>query len=89
MDLSRDTLAHVARLARLRLDDDELEALRRDVEGILDHFENLADVDAEPAEAAAGPLRADDAARLDERGRAALLANVPRLESNRIRVERT
>ena len=43
--LDIDEVRAVARLARLRLDDAEMEALRHDLERILDDFSALAGVD--------------------------------------------
>jgi aspartyl-tRNA(Asn)/glutamyl-tRNA(Gln) amidotransferase subunit C len=43
--LTRDEVANVARLARLRLTDDEIAALRGDLAHILDAFETLQRLD--------------------------------------------
>src|SRR5437763_13178731 len=37
--IDREQVLHVARLARLRLDDDEVETMSRELSGILDHIE--------------------------------------------------
>lgn len=88
MDLPPGTLAHVARLARLRLEADETERLERDILGILEQFASLPDLPAEDLAAApAATLRAD-VARPSAVARDALLSNVPDLEEGRIRVRR-
>jgi aspartyl-tRNA(Asn)/glutamyl-tRNA(Gln) amidotransferase subunit C len=45
MSLSRDDVLHVAQLARIALDDAEIETYRRQLSAILDHFDVLAGVD--------------------------------------------
>jgi len=49
MEVSREEVERVAKLAALRLSDDEAERLRRDLEGILDHMEALAELEGEEA----------------------------------------
>jgi aspartyl-tRNA(Asn)/glutamyl-tRNA(Gln) amidotransferase subunit C len=59
------SVAHVARLARLALSDDEITAMARELEQILDHVASLDAVDTEGVEPTAHgfdlatPLRAD------------------------------
>ena len=43
--INRDHVLHVARLARLRLDDDEVERMSRELSGILDHVEAIASLE--------------------------------------------
>lgn len=43
--IDRDTVRHVARLARLRLSDDELETMREELDGILGHIEHIQSLD--------------------------------------------
>lgn len=50
MALTRDEVAHVARLARLRLGDDEIVRLQNDLTHILDAFETLQRLDTGDAE---------------------------------------
>lgn len=64
MTIKRTDVAKVAALARLELDDDELEALTRDCRSILEYFEAIRDVDVEGATPAgalehAAPTRDD------------------------------
>lgn len=78
------TVAHVARLSRLELSDEERERLRAQLGGILEHFQSLLalDLSGEPPTAHATDainVMRDDAARpslpLDE-----VLANAPASE---------
>jgi len=63
--LTRDEVAHVARLARLRLGDDEIDALRSDLTHILDAFDTLQRLDTgdtepyTPLDERLAPLRDD------------------------------
>jgi len=43
--IDRDQVLHVARLARLRLDDAEVERMAAELSGILDHIERIGELD--------------------------------------------
>jgi aspartyl-tRNA(Asn)/glutamyl-tRNA(Gln) amidotransferase subunit C len=45
MSVDQKTVRHIARLARIAVRDDELEALAKELSGILDWVEQLNDVD--------------------------------------------
>lgn len=45
--IDRDEVLHVARLARLRLDEDEIEPLARELSAILDHVAHIDELDLE------------------------------------------
>ena len=45
--LSRDQVLHVARLARLRLDDAEVEKMAAELSKVLDHIEKIGELDLE------------------------------------------
>jgi aspartyl-tRNA(Asn)/glutamyl-tRNA(Gln) amidotransferase subunit C len=62
--VARDEVLHVARLARLRLTDEEIETFTRQLNGILSHVEELGAATLGSAEGyvaaeGAAPLRAD------------------------------
>lgn len=63
--ISKDTVAHVARLARIDLDDTRLEAMTKDVGRILEWVDELNKIDVEGVEPLASvtghalPLRDD------------------------------
>jgi aspartyl-tRNA(Asn)/glutamyl-tRNA(Gln) amidotransferase subunit C len=48
--LEREQVTHVARLARLDLDDDELELVGRELSKVLDHIEKIRELDLEGVE---------------------------------------
>lgn len=82
MSLTREDVARVALLARLRLNPDELEAMTEQLAKIVDYVESLAEVNIEDVEPMAHAVDVanvfrDDAVRpsLD---RDAALANAPR-----------
>jgi aspartyl-tRNA(Asn)/glutamyl-tRNA(Gln) amidotransferase subunit C len=58
-------LAHLARLARLHLPDDERAALVRDLERVLAYLGDLAEVDVEGLEPMLRPVHVDDGTRPD------------------------
>lgn len=81
MSLDRDTVRTIAYLARLRVADDQLDALAGELSAILDFVEQLNSVDTggvAPMTSVADlrlPLRAD--AVTDGNGPAKVLANAP------------
>ncbi len=50
MSVDQNTVRHIARLARIAVRDDELEALAKELNGILDWVEQLGEVDATDVE---------------------------------------
>lgn len=66
MSISRDDVLHVANLAKLRLADDEVERMRRDLDKILDYVQLLSELDTSEVAptahvaVAAAPLREDE-----------------------------
>ena len=59
-------IAHVARLARLGLSDEELETYKAQLGVILDHAARVQSLDVEPGVEAAHPLVLENAFREDE-----------------------
>jgi aspartyl-tRNA(Asn)/glutamyl-tRNA(Gln) amidotransferase subunit C len=64
--IDRDEVLHVARLARLRLDEDEIEPLARELSAVLDHFAKIGELDLDGVPPTShvvevtGGLRADE-----------------------------
>jgi aspartyl-tRNA(Asn)/glutamyl-tRNA(Gln) amidotransferase subunit C len=48
--IDREQVLHVARLARLRLDDDEVERMAGELSGILEHVDRISALDLEDVE---------------------------------------
>lgn len=59
-------IAHVARLARLDLSEEELEAYKTQLGAILDHAAKVQSLQGEPEVEASHPLRFENAYRDDE-----------------------
>jgi aspartyl-tRNA(Asn)/glutamyl-tRNA(Gln) amidotransferase subunit C len=59
-------IAHVARLARLALSEEELEGYRAQLADILDHAARVQTLEGDPAVEASHPLRFENAFRDDD-----------------------
>jgi len=64
--IDREQVLHVARLARLRLDDDEVETMSRELSGILDHIEKIGELDLERVEPTSHVIQLENVFRKDE-----------------------
>ncbi len=88
--ISRDDVAHVARLALLELTEDELERYTEQLGAILEHAEDVAALDLGDVAPLAHPLSLRNVFRDDEPGAALdrdeVLAEAPAAESGRFRV---
>ncbi|MGK2965766.1 MAG: Asp-tRNA(Asn)/Glu-tRNA(Gln) amidotransferase subunit GatC [Tepidiformaceae bacterium] len=90
MSLTRDEVLHIARLARLRLDPDEVDRTATQLSGILDYFTALQAVDTDGVEPTANPLPLRNVMREDavtpSLPRDEALANAPAVEDGLVRV---
>ena len=74
--IDREQVLHIARLARLRLTEDEVERMSAELSGILDHVEMLGELDLDGVEPTThvvvleNVLRADDPVPSLDRDRA-------------------
>jgi aspartyl-tRNA(Asn)/glutamyl-tRNA(Gln) amidotransferase subunit C len=64
--IDRDQVLHVARLARLRLDDAELERMSKELSGILDHVERISELDLDGVEPTSHVIELQNVLRPDE-----------------------
>jgi aspartyl-tRNA(Asn)/glutamyl-tRNA(Gln) amidotransferase subunit C len=64
--IDREQVLHVARLARLELSTDEVEAMSRELSGILDHVDKIGELDLEGVEPTSHVLELDNVLRPDE-----------------------
>ena len=91
-DLGREDVAHVARLARLELTDDELDQFTVQLASILDHASDIAALNLSGLDPMSHPLEIRNVLRRDEPlpslDRAAVLAAAPAVEDDRFRVPR-
>lgn len=92
--LSRETVAHVASLARLRLTDDELDLYTQQLAAVLEHAADVEALDTSGVPGTAHPLglvnvfRDDEVRPTDEAFRTEVLAMAPQAEDGRFRVPR-
>ena len=88
--LTRPAVEHVAKLARLALDDETIELYRRQLSTVLDHIAMLQRLDVEGVEPMAHPLDVTNRLAEDEPGSAmpldALLDNAPAREGRYLAV---
>ena len=90
--ITRGDVEHVAQLARLSLDEDEVERFTRELGVILEHAEDIAALDLDDVEPTAHPLPLENVVRPDEvqppLSRDEVLAQAPAVEDGRFRVPR-
>jgi aspartyl-tRNA(Asn)/glutamyl-tRNA(Gln) amidotransferase subunit C len=88
--ITREDVAHVARLARLSLSDDELEMFTGQLAAVLDHAQDVASLDTAGVPPTAHPLPLENVLRDDEPrpslDRDEVLASAPSVEDDRFRV---
>lgn len=90
--ITRAEVDHVAKLARLALDEDERERITHDLAGILEHMEEIAGLDLADVPPTSHPLPLVNVTRPDVVGptvpRDEVLASAPEVEDGRFRVPR-
>ena len=64
--IDRDQVLHVARLARLRLDDAEVERMAGELSTILDHIEKIGELDLEDVEPTSHVIQLENVLREDK-----------------------
>ena len=64
--IDRDQVLHVARLARLRLSEEEVERMAAELSGILDHVDRISRLDLEGIEPTTHVLPLENVLRPDE-----------------------
>lgn len=88
--ITRDDVAHVSKLARLRVDEDELDMFTDQLAKVLEHAEDIAALDIDDVPPTAHPLPLQNVFRADVVGetldRDEVLAQAPSAESNQFRV---
>ena len=79
--IERDQVLHVARLARLRLSEEEVERMTGELSGILEHVDRISNLDLEGVEPTSHVVALENVLRPDEPRpslpREAALANAP------------
>ena len=79
--IDREQVLHVARLARLRLDDAEVDAMAGELSGILGHVDRIRQIDLEGVAPTSHVVQLENVLRADEPWRSlpsrVALANAP------------
>lgn len=88
--VSHDDVRHAARLARLKLEDDELDRYAGQLSTIISHIDKIAELDLSAVEPTAHVLRLANVFREDETrpsvSRDAALSNGPNIEAGAFKV---
>jgi aspartyl-tRNA(Asn)/glutamyl-tRNA(Gln) amidotransferase subunit C len=64
--IDRDQVLHVARLARLRVGDDEIERMSRELSTVLDHIEKISELDLDGVPPTSHVVEVENVMRPDE-----------------------
>jgi aspartyl-tRNA(Asn)/glutamyl-tRNA(Gln) amidotransferase subunit C len=64
--IDREQVLHVARLARLRLSDDDVERMSSELSSILDHIEKISELDLDGVEPTSHVVEVENVLRADE-----------------------
>jgi aspartyl-tRNA(Asn)/glutamyl-tRNA(Gln) amidotransferase subunit C len=64
--IERDQVLHVAKLARLRIEDDEVESMSSELSAILDHVERINELELEDVEPTTHVVALENVLRPDE-----------------------
>ena len=64
--IDREQVLHVARLARLRLSEEEVEPMAGELSGILEHVDRIAELDLEGVEPTSHVVELENVLRADE-----------------------
>jgi aspartyl-tRNA(Asn)/glutamyl-tRNA(Gln) amidotransferase subunit C len=64
--ISRDQVLHVARLARLRLSEEEIDRMSRELSTVLDHIEKISELDLAGVEPTSHVVALENVLRADE-----------------------
>lgn len=88
--ISRDDVAHIATLARLRLTDEELDHFTEHLGSVLDHATDIEELDLDGVPPMSHPYQLANVLRADEPGelvdRDEVLAVAPQVEDGQFRV---
>jgi aspartyl-tRNA(Asn)/glutamyl-tRNA(Gln) amidotransferase subunit C len=64
--ISREQVLHVARLARLELDDAEVERMASELSGVLEHVDKISELDLDDVEPTSHVVALENVLRADE-----------------------
>ena len=64
--IDRDQVLHVARLARLRLEQDEIDRMATELSSVLDHIEKISELELDGVEPTSHVIDVENVLRADE-----------------------
>jgi len=83
-------IKHIAKLSRLKIEDDKLEKFEKEMKNIVDMVEKLPDIDDELVLDSSNPLKLrEDKAVTDKFTRDELLKNAPKVQAGCLVVPKT
>ena len=90
MEVSKEEILHIAKLANLNIKDEEIDKYAKNLEDILNFVKVLNDVDTDNVEESIGTTNSFNVFRKDEikefEDKEALLQNAPEQESNMFKI---
>ncbi len=93
MELTKDEIRDIATLARIGVTDEEVDTFQKGLSDVLGYFKKLQEVDTENVEeighitGITDIYRSDSVLELDEKGKKAIMDNVPDKKDNYIKVK--
>ena len=91
--LSKNEIKHIAELARIGLNEKEIEKYRKDLSAVLDYFKKLEEIDTENVEPVGHITETFNAAREDrekefsEAGKKRIIKNMPETKEGYLKVK--
>lgn len=83
-------IKHIAKLARLRIEDDQIDKFKKEMQNIVDMVEKLPDVDDELVLDESNPMRLrEDVAVTNKFTREELMKNAPKVQAGCLVVPKT
>ncbi len=82
--IDRDQVLHVARLARLRLTDEEVERMSSELSAVLDHIENISQLDLDGVEPTTHVVELENVLRAGRAAAELAARDHPRARSRRL-----
>jgi aspartyl-tRNA(Asn)/glutamyl-tRNA(Gln) amidotransferase subunit C len=88
--ITSDEVRHVAKLARLKVSDEEVDTFTHQLEGLLEHFSAISSIDTEGIEPTSHPIAINNVFRKDvptpSLTQQQVLSNAPKEENSRFAV---
>jgi len=66
MEVNRDLVENIAKVSRLKLSEEELNSIEKDMKNVLEAFENIQEIDTETIKMSIQPVKLNNHLRKDE-----------------------